>query len=214
MNELKNKEIENYLKNEVEQAKLKLATDKQNKPLNNNISIEAIKQINSYSYYDYISPFHLILNTRDKLPIGDGSLNYLSNFNYYSLLRYQFCHLLNKKYQKYLTLTEKKEILSIEKTYFTYNMIFYSASLIFLLFRPIRSQHNQFLYLINFYLSAYIFYSANALSMALIKNKLIPIRDRINKLDDGKKFTKDEMDLLDETIIPDWKAYLYFYKLL
>jgi len=49
--------------------------------------------------------------------------------------------------------------------------------------------------------------------MYFIKNRVKPILDKV-RTEYKKEPNIDIIDVYDETLIPDWKTYLYYYELL
>jgi hypothetical protein len=115
-------------------------------------------------------------------------------------------NLLNKKHQKYLTEQEKYKLSKSEEKYSLYNGLFYFTSLFLLFKRPIK-----FAKFLNFYLAAYLLFASKYYSIYLIKNEIIPIKQKVSIY---KTLKIDEQDVYDYTVIPDWRTYLYFYKIL
>jgi hypothetical protein len=188
--------IKNYLKQQVESSR--------NQEDGPKLHLENIKFYNTYSIYDKIFPFHVLFKTGEKIPRMD--IEFLCTYRYLSYLRYEFVNLLNKKYQKYLTEQEKYKLIKIEEKYSMYNAILYFTSLILLFKRPIR-----FFKILNIYLAGYLMFAAKFYSIYLVRHELYPIKQNLIS---QKPLKIDENDVYDYTIIPDWKTYLYFYKIL
>jgi hypothetical protein len=188
--------IKSYLKQQVESTK--------NQEDGPKLHLENIKFYNTYSLYDKIFPFHVLLKTGEKIP--RMNIEFLCTYRYLNYLRYEFVNLLNKKYQNYLTEQEKYKLSRLEEKYSLYNAIFYTTSLFLLFKRPIR-----FFKILNFYFAAYLMFATKYYSMYLIRNELYPIKQKVIS---QKPLKIDENDVYDYTAIPDWRTYLYFYKIL
>ena len=102
----------------------------------------------------------------------------------------------------------KDDILELEKLesiYSTTSLLCYalSAGLIFK-----RNVDFRMLYI---YFGAHLFVTSNIIGMYLVKDKYKAIR---RKIPENKKFKSKLCDLFDETLIPDWKTYLYYFNIL
>ena len=114
--------------------------------------------------------------------------------------------LLNKKYSKYLNETEQKRLLKLEKYYFNLNCIFWGSSAFMIISKPFQ----KFKF-INFYLAFVLLMSSRYNSMFLIKEDIIEFREKLNN---EVEFKKRYYDLFDDTLIPDWRCYMYYYKMI
>lgn len=183
-----------YLKASVEEAK-----NKKDKKLN----IEKVKYYNTFTIYDKLFPFHNFFDSKDPIPYMN--VNFLSTFSYMKYLRETFVNLLNSKFSKFLTEEEKQTLKKTEYKYFILNCSFYSVGMIFLLKRPIK-----FLKFLNFYIGIYLLFVSNSYSIFFLNKEFIELRNRIL----FNKVFMPENDVYDETMIPDWRCYLYYYKIL
>lgn len=191
------KQMEHYIKNELYkyEEKTKQAFT----------SLEEIKYINTYTYMDYVFPFHMLLKTNEKAK--GYNVNYSSTNRYYLKSRYDFMNLLNKKFDKCLTNNEKTELKQIEEKYFYLNCLFYGLATVFLILRPIKSGEKKFK-LLNLYIGATFFFSSINFSMYFVKNQVLPIKKRV---ENNRQLSVKMQDLFDYTNIPDWRTYLYYY---
>ena len=114
--------------------------------------------------------------------------------------------LLNKKYSKYLNENEQKRLMQLEGNYFYLNCFFFSSSALMLIFRPFNRYK-----IINIYLAFVLLMGNRYNSLFLFKDEVIEYREKVNK---EVKFKRKYYDLFDETLITDWRCYLYYYKLL
>lgn len=206
MKEIKDKDIENYLFKEVNQAKIVKCTTNNNRQYIP--PVEVIKYLNTYDVLDYIFPFHTFIDTKDKISLSD--VNFMSNYKYYATLKYDFCHILRKKNFNKLSQQDKQWVLTIEKKYSMLNFLFYTLSGYLILLRPIQSYKFPIVKLLNIYLSAYLFSSANLWSVLILRNEINKVRRTKLKTN----FITKNRDVFDDTVLPDWKAYLYFYNIL
>jgi hypothetical protein len=153
---------------------------------------------------DYLFALNLLfLRTHEKIP--EIGMDYNPTFVYYRRRRYDFLNLLNKKYEKYLTDNDKRKLKKLEEKYFYLNCGFYSIAFLIAYFKLFRSR------IVNYYFALYVFYSAPVWALHFIKDDFLPIK---NKVEENKSLNKRVIDILDETMIPDWRTYLYWYRLL
>ena len=195
-NRIDKEDIVSYLKTQVQSAK--------NQEDGPKLNLENIKFHNSYSLFDKVFPFHIFWKTGEKIPRMD--IDFLCTYRYLSHLRYEFVNLLNKKYMPLLNSTEILKIKSAEEKYAFFNFLFYSISAFLILKRPIRIA--KFL---NFYIAGYLIFASKYYSIYLVSKDLFDIKQRIKM---QKPFKMSENDVYDYTLIPDWRTYLYFYKIL
>jgi hypothetical protein len=203
---MKKEEIEEYLKSQVQEAKEKsnpnsFDANTSKKPTK---IINEAEFMNTYTILDYIFPIHTFLDTKEAL--RELGTNYPCTFRYLYTKRYEFLHLLNQKYQKYLTDSERELLKSLEYKHFIYTFSSYLGSLIFLFAKPFKK-----LKIFRYYIAAYLFFPANTYSIFFLRKEFLPLKD---KLIFEKPFNIEINDILDYTFIPDWRTYLYYYNYL
>lgn len=113
---------------------------------------------------------------------------------------------MNKKYRKYLTEDDIKKLKEAEKKYFQYNVFFWTNSALFLLVRPLKRFK-----IFNFYLSLIFLIASKNNSIFLLKDDILSIRRKVSQ---ETLLKVRHHDLFDDTLIPDWRCYLYYYKLI
>lgn len=191
-------EIKNYLKTEVEIMKNK---ETETGP---ELHMENIKYQNSFSDFDKFFPFHVFLKTGEKVPRMD--IEFLCTYRYLYFLRYEFVNVLNKKYTKYLNAADIQKLKDIEFKYSMLNFTFYFSAVYLLFKRPIK-----FAKLLNFYLGGYLIFASKYYSIYIVRNDFKEIK---NKIKMHKNININDNDVYDYTLIPDWRTYLYFYRIL
>ena len=203
---MRKEEIEDYLKSQVQEAKQKSNTEniQSRTSKNPNSIINEAEFTNAYSVLDYIFPIHTFFETKEAIP--DLATNYLCTFRYLFAKRNEFLHLLNQKYQKYLTDDDRETLKSIEYKHFIYTLSSYLGSLIFLFAKSFK-----FLKIFRFYMASYLFFPANVYSIYFLRNEFLPLRDKVVL---HKPFNKEINDILDYTLIPDWRTYMYYFNFL
>ena len=197
------KEVEEYLKRQVESSKEINISNKINSENKSNL-IDEVEYMNTLSHLDYIFPIHIFLDTKD--PVIEMNTNYPCSFRYLNTRRNEFLHLLNHKYQKYLTDEDREILRKIENKHFIYTFTSYLGALTFLLVKPFKN-----LRILKYYISAYLFFPAYLYSIYFVRNEIIDLK---NKVIFHKQFNIEKNDLLDYTLIPDWRTYFYYYNYL
>ncbi len=196
---MKKEEIEEYLKSQVQEAK-----EKAKIVLNTKIILDQVEFLNTYTFLDYIFPIHTFFDTKDQVP--ELGTNYPCTFRYLNMKRIEFLHLLNHKYQKYLSDSDREILKSIEYKHFIYSFSSYIASFIVLFAKPFQK-----LKLLRFYAFSLLFFPAPWYSIFLISRDFIPLKQKVMI---HKPFNIGFNDLFDYTLIPDWRTYLYYYNYL
>ena len=169
--------------------------------------LKIIEEFNKFSFVDYIFPLHTILSTNEKieeLTFSDKSINYYSTYQFYFRKRRQMLHCFNKKFDKYLNDVDRRNIRRIESIYSVNYLCCYILAFYFLFKRPIKFRA------LNYYLFFYICFVGKVTGYFLTRNSLEEIKFKINVVN-KKPFTMKMDDLFDNTIIPDWRCYLYYY---
>jgi hypothetical protein len=196
MEERVNKDdIMKYLKNNIE--------EQTQNHIKSKIDLEKVKQYNTFILLDKIFPLHILFKTKDTIPYLN--IDFLSTYRYMHYLRINFVNLLNAKFNRKLNNEEIIRLKKAERKYYYYNFGFYFTSLIFLLRRPIKV-----LKILNIYIALYLIVISKYYSIFMIRNSFIDLR---NKLTFDKNLM-NEIDVYDYTLIPDWRTYLYYYKIL
>lgn len=113
--------------------------------------------------------------------------------------------MLNKKYIKFFNKQDITELQQLELIYST-STLGSMALGTFLMFK-----RNFNFRLLRIYLGIHLIISSRVIGMYLIKNRMEKIKAKIPK---EKTFKMMMCDLFDETLIPDWKTYLYYFKIL
>ena len=163
---------------------------------------------------DYVFPFNSLFKTKEK--ISYLNLEYLSTWNYWTKRKYEFICLMNKKYEKYLTPEEINKLSYLEQKYFYSNCFYYGLSLILIFKKPyLKHINNQGIKkMTSFfltYLGFYFFLCSNILSYMMIHNNILPLNIKVKK---NKKLFQNFEKVFDHTRIPDWRTYLYCFKIL
>jgi hypothetical protein len=167
------------------------------------IDQEELDFLTKLSLFDYIFPLNLLfLRTHEK--IEEIEMDYNPTFLFYIRRRYDFLNLLNKKYENFLTKSDKQTLVKLEEKYFLLNCGFYSLAFLIAKLKPF----NRF---VSYYFAFYVFYTSPVWAIHLIKEDFLPIKHKVEKY---KSLNKRMIDIYDETMIPDWRTYLYFFKLL
>lgn len=164
---------------------------------------------------DYIFPFHMLLPINEKI-LKNVNINYVSNFTYYKMKRYQLLNLLNTDFNKYLSNKEKKEIKALEQQYFCINSFFLSLGVGLVLSGLFFSFRRKFL---QIYLGSNFIFCSKNYSLFLFKNDISQYYNIVEKqykeklIEDNETFLINSTDVLDTTLIEDWKCYLYWRNL-
>lgn len=182
-------------------------------------NIESINFLTSYSLSDYLFPIHLLIPVKEKI-FENLNQSYISNNRYYSMKRFKLLCLLNTNNSKFFSGAELKTIKKIEDRYFAINSLIVLLG-ISTLFIPIKNF--PFLNIMKYYIGFDLIFNRRTYSIALIKtdlNKMCKLyEDKIIK--QQNIYNENEIgysaintnDILDETMIEDWKCYLYWNKL-
>ena len=176
----------------------------------NSLSIEELAKINEFNHFswkDYFFPLHTIFSVNEKIH-QTYEKSYLSNRKFYNYKRYIFLNLLNDEFDSLRDSKIRKDLMKLEELYFNCNIFFLTTALgLFILF----SRQRRFF--TAGYFSIGIAFNAKNFSMAIINSDLNLIYDKMkNKEGFNQKEFINENDLLDFTMIKNWKCYLYWYE--
>lgn len=192
----------NYIYND----NIKELIELRNKQLN-------FKEMFDLTIIDRIFPHTLLkIYNKDLLKIkeiNDENKNYIRgwNWNFYFYYRNLMLNLLNKKHESRRDNFINYNLKYIENAYFITTSAFYILGG-GLLFNSFHSKAKVF----NIYIGLMFIITGKIYSMWFVHKYIDDIAFIIKKKY-NKDFNIHYLDVLDETIIEDWKCYLYWYNL-
>lgn len=168
---------------------------------------------------DILFPFHMIFPLYSYTFSSDNeekplSARLFSIKHHYLKSRHDLLRLLNRNHSKFLEENDRKRLVFIEKKYFfsclfTYGLAFYTAY-------TSRIQLNRSS-MMRIYLILSLISMSKCLGILYIKKEIDYIKYKFNVksiqiLSEIEKI--NDYDLLDETLVPDYRCYLYYLNLI
>ena len=164
------------------------------------------------NYIDYIFP-HMLLPIKNSDFAKIKQLNKINtkvngwNSNFYNFYRYTFLNILNKKHESRRDNFIYSKLYELERIYFGLTSLSYAAGG-FLIYLSLFNKYK----ILYFYLASMFIFTGKYYSLWYIHSDIENIASIIKKKY-NKEFNLHYLDVLDETMIDDWKCYLYWYNL-
>ena len=156
-----------------------------------------------FDYIDQIFPFHCFLG---KIRKNESNLE-MTTSKYWINQRYILLNIFNDKHKLRRSKQVEQRLKLVENKYFLSTSALYFLSL----YNLSNLSLGKFLPF-KLYFSICLLLTGKFYSLCLI-NKDIDDLSRMIKDDYKKEFRIHENDVLDQTLISDWKCYLYYYNL-